>query len=157
MSAPPADEGSVQVTQEQVQEFAVMRQGISDISEKVQSLEMQRHEHSLVLKSIDGIPDDRRCFRLVGGVLVEKNVGVVRPEVQANAEQLKGVMETMAKKLKELELALVAFMQANNLTPKHEAALLNAARQLAEAGFEPATHKVAGSRDKAIEGGSVLA
>lgn len=42
-----------------------------------------------MLKTLEPLEEGRKCFRLVGGVLVEQNVGVVRPTVQGNMDNLK--------------------------------------------------------------------
>jgi prefoldin subunit 2 len=55
---------------------------------KVAELEVDRNEHLLVedtLKTMDG---DRRAFRLVGDVLVERNVAEVLPSVTKNKENV---------------------------------------------------------------------
>jgi len=44
-----------------------------------------------VLKTLEPLDAERKCFRLVGGVLVEQNVGLVRPVVQTNLDNLKVV------------------------------------------------------------------
>lgn len=38
----------------------------------------------LVLGAFDKVPEDRRCYRLVGGVLVERTVKDFRPVVEDN-------------------------------------------------------------------------
>lgn len=40
----------------------------------------------IVLNTLKGLEDDRRCYRLIGGVLVERTVAETRPEVQTNHE-----------------------------------------------------------------------
>ncbi len=51
----------------------------------------QASEHALVLKTLEPIAADRKCHRLIGGVLVEQNVGLVKPYVQDKSENLKKV------------------------------------------------------------------
>ena len=45
----------------------------------------------------------RRCFRLIGGVLVERTVGEVRPKIEENKTRLLQILNTLAEQLKELE------------------------------------------------------
>ena len=49
----------------------------------------QLQEHELVLKTLEPVEATRTCFRLIGGVLVERTVAEVRPAVAANAENLR--------------------------------------------------------------------
>ena len=48
-------------------------------------------EHESVLKALEGLDPERKCFRQVGGVLVERTVGEVVPAVKNNREQLEMV------------------------------------------------------------------
>ncbi|UKJ89724.1 hypothetical protein MACJ_002978 [Theileria orientalis] len=45
-------------------------------------------EHRLVLKNLDKIPDDRRCYRILGGIAVEKTVHEIKPDLNAHATKL---------------------------------------------------------------------
>ncbi len=58
---------------------------------------------------VDAIKDldpERKCFRQVGGVLVERKVKEVLPAVRGNKEQLDGVVGKIEEQLnvKEMEL-----------------------------------------------------
>ena len=44
-----------------------------------------------MLKTLEPMPGDRKCFRLIGGVLVQQTVAEVRPAVESNAQNLKKV------------------------------------------------------------------
>lgn len=43
---------------------------------------------------------DRKCFRLINGVLVERTVDDVKPALQTNAEGLKKVLDDLVKQYK---------------------------------------------------------
>ena len=45
-----------------------------------------------MLKTLEPVDDSRTCFRLIGGVLVERTVAEVRPAVKANSENLRLVI-----------------------------------------------------------------
>ena len=68
-------------------------------------IEMQ--EHLRVVKTLEPLPADRRAFRLIGGVLVEKTVGEVLPAVQQQQEQLNQLIlrltDTITEKEKDLK------------------------------------------------------
>ena len=42
----------------------------------------------LVIETLDKVDKDRRCFRLVGGVLVERKVGEVEPALIGNKDKV---------------------------------------------------------------------
>jgi hypothetical protein len=52
---------------------------------------MERNEHTLVLNAIQPLDASRKCFRLIGGVLVERTVGEVLPAVTRNKEGIEQV------------------------------------------------------------------
>ena len=48
-------------------------------------------EHQAVIKALEQLNPSRKCFRLVGEVLVERTVQEVLPAVKNNTEQLEMV------------------------------------------------------------------
>lgn len=43
---------------------------------------------------------DRKCFRLVGGVLVERTVKDVTPQLESQYEQIKALLQTLTSQYK---------------------------------------------------------
>ena len=56
---------------------------------KLEELQMDLNEHKLVIDTLVGVEPERRCFRLVGGVLVERKVGEVSPALQNNKDKVR--------------------------------------------------------------------
>lgn len=56
--------------------------------------------HRLVLETLDPLPGDRKCFRLINGVLVERTVRDVVPALQTNQEGLRKVLGDLVKQYK---------------------------------------------------------
>eukprot|EP00922_Rhytidocystis_sp_ex-Travisia-forbesii_P072331 GHVS01107848.1.p1 GENE.GHVS01107848.1~~GHVS01107848.1.p1 ORF type:complete len:151 (+),score=32.23 GHVS01107848.1:971-1423(+) len=48
---------------------------------KIQEMHSERAEYRLVLDACEQVPPERRCFRMVGGVLVERTAGEVKPVI----------------------------------------------------------------------------
>lgn len=57
--------------------------------------------YRLVLETLDPAPKDRKCFRLINGILVERTVADVIPALKTNAEGLKSVLEGLVKEYKK--------------------------------------------------------
>ena len=55
------------------------------------------YRYRLVLETLKPLPGDRKCFRMVNGVLVERSVGDVLPALQTNSDGLKKVLEDLLK------------------------------------------------------------
>jgi prefoldin subunit 2 len=71
--------------------------------------------HSLVLETLTPLPKDRKCFRLVNGVLLEKTVGEVVPDLTTQKEGLAKVLETLVKDYKKKEGELEQWKKTNNI------------------------------------------
>lgn len=60
----------------------------------------------IVIETLRGVEASRKCFRMVGGVLCERTVGEVLPELQNNCEQLplavRALEEQLARKGQEI-------------------------------------------------------
>ncbi|XP_042021724.1 probable prefoldin subunit 2 [Salvia splendens] len=86
--------------------YASMRNEINQIYSKITELEMEVSEHSLVVNAIKPLDPSRRCYRMIGGVLVERTIREVLPAVQRNKEGLEEVIarlnEASEKKKKDL-------------------------------------------------------
>lgn len=62
-----------------------------NLSGKTIELQSELAEHDLVVRTLEPLDAGRKCFRLVGDVLVERTVGEVLPAVQKNRDNLKTV------------------------------------------------------------------
>lgn len=50
-----------------------------------------------MLETLEPLPSDRKCFRMINGVLVERTVQDVLPQLQTNADGLKEVLDSLLK------------------------------------------------------------
>eukprot|EP01041_Mallomonas_annulata_P000186 gene186-320_t len=75
-----------------------------NLTAKISELNMSREEHKLVVETLSTLNDDRKAFRLVGGVLVERTVGEILPIVSQNYEGIKQLIETLDDNLKKKDL-----------------------------------------------------
>jgi hypothetical protein len=54
----------------------------------------------LVLETLEPLPGDRKCFRMINGVLAERTVKDVIPALRTTAEGLKKVLDDLVKQYK---------------------------------------------------------
>ena len=66
---------------EVINRYRILQNEVQMLSSKSTELDQDRQEHELVLEALNGADDGRKCFRFMGGVLVERTVGEVRPAV----------------------------------------------------------------------------
>lgn len=53
----------------------------------------------IVIETLRGVEESRKCFRMVGGVLVERTVAEILPELLNNCEQLPRAMRALEEQL----------------------------------------------------------
>ncbi|KAK9289110.1 hypothetical protein L1049_017583 [Liquidambar formosana] len=86
--------------------YGAMRTELNQVYSKITELEMEVSEHSLVIGAIQPLDPSRRCYRMIGGVLVERTIKEVLPAVQRNKEGLEEVIarlnEALEKKKREI-------------------------------------------------------
>ncbi|KAJ3298085.1 hypothetical protein HK104_011198 [Borealophlyctis nickersoniae] len=101
--------------QEIVATVNAFKQEMTQIAQKLGELEMEKEEHQLVIDTITPLSKDRKCFRLVGGVLVERTVGDVLPAVTSNTEGIQTIMKQLAARHKQKETELEAYQKKWNV------------------------------------------
>merc|ERR1712021_235395 len=85
------------------------------MANKLSELQMDLNEHKLVIETLDKVDKDRRCFRLVGGVLVERKVGEVEPALIGNSSKLTKLIETLEKQLTEKGGEINGYIEKHNI------------------------------------------
>jgi chaperonin cofactor prefoldin len=68
-------------------------------------------QHQLVMEALQKLDKDRKCFRLVGDVLVERTVGETVPAVLKNRDNLKSTIESFQKQLEIQKKELAEFQE----------------------------------------------
>ncbi|XP_065343787.1 prefoldin subunit 2 [Cloeon dipterum] len=68
--------------------FNALRNEQRRLALKISEMEVDQNEHKIVVDALGKIEDDRKCFRLINGVLVERTVKEVRPQLLQSLEQL---------------------------------------------------------------------
>jgi prefoldin subunit 2 len=108
--APALKEAELTTEQEIVDEFNAKRRDQSAIMARIAEFEADAHEHNLVLEALKGLEPERRCHRLVGGALIERTVGEVRPEVEQALKNYQDALGMMNAQLLAKEKELETFM-----------------------------------------------
>ena len=81
--------------------YGNMRTEMNQLYTKITELEMEVSEHSLVIGAIEPLDPTRRCYRMIGGVLVERTIKEVLPAVHRNKEGLEEVIACMKETLEK--------------------------------------------------------
>ncbi|KAN0031085.1 hypothetical protein ACTA71_004057 [Dictyostelium dimigraforme] len=62
---------------------------------KISELESDLGEYGLVISAIQNLEPGRKCFRMIGGVLVERTVGEVLPQISQTRDGIKEVVKKL--------------------------------------------------------------
>lgn len=81
---------------------------------------MERKEHELVIEALKEVETDRKCFRMVGKVLVERTVKEVLPALQTNHDQLGNLVKSLSIQLENKGKELNAYREKYNIRVKGE-------------------------------------
>ncbi|OQR88719.1 prefoldin subunit 2 [Thraustotheca clavata] len=101
--------------QQVVAQYKGMRTEIRQLAEKLAELELELNEHQRVAETLKSLEGNRRAFRMVGGVLVERTVAEVVPAVVSNGEGIQKVMGQVEELLKQKEAAANAWQTKYNI------------------------------------------
>lgn len=88
---------------------------LQQLAQKIGDVEQEAEEHKLVLDTLEPLPGDRKCFRMINGVLVERTVQDVIPALRTNAEGLKKVLDDLVKQYKIKQEDLEKWKKKNNI------------------------------------------
>uniref|UniRef100_D8PS76 Prefoldin beta-like protein n=1 Tax=Schizophyllum commune (strain H4-8 / FGSC 9210) TaxID=578458 RepID=D8PS76_SCHCM len=106
--------------QEIQQNYTRMQNELQSIAQKIGELETEADEHALVLNSLtDTLAEepDRKCFRLIGGVLVERTVKDVVPALKLNHDNVRSPIKTLAEQYKTKEQTFDSFKRDYGIRP----------------------------------------
>lgn len=67
---------------------------------KINELSGERDSHRLVIENLSKLEPERKAFRLIGGVLVQRTVGEILPIVETNYEGIKELISKLEENLK---------------------------------------------------------
>ncbi|KAL2113329.1 hypothetical protein VUR80DRAFT_4381 [Thermomyces stellatus] len=111
-----ASQGAAPKKQQDLQsQYNNFKNSLQQIAQKIGEIEQESEEHKLVLDTLAPLDGKRKCFRLINGVLVERTVEDVVPNLKTNAEGLKKVLEDLVKTYKAKEAELEDWKKKNNI------------------------------------------
>lgn len=75
------------------------------IISKIAELDSEHTEHNLVISTLEPLPPERRCFRMIGEVLVERNNAEVLQAVIQNRDNVRAAPFLLARVCRVLPLS----------------------------------------------------
>ncbi|KAK6589475.1 hypothetical protein RS030_203153 [Cryptosporidium xiaoi] len=84
------------------------------LNNKISELTQDSKEHGLVLNAFEKVEPERRCFRVVGGVMVERNVKTVKPALEKEKAALDSAIVELEKQYDATEGELKSLIESLN-------------------------------------------
>ncbi|XP_063243133.1 prefoldin subunit 2 [Bacillus rossius redtenbacheri] len=107
--------GKTKSNEEILEGFQTLRAEQRHMVNKLSEMEMELLEHKMVIESLKTIEESRKCFRMIGGVLCERTVKDVLPNLISNSEQLAKYVDTLTEQLKKKGLELNEYKEKFNI------------------------------------------
>mmetsp|Transcript_33046 Transcript_33046/g.69549 ORF Transcript_33046/g.69549 Transcript_33046/m.69549 type:complete len:127 (-) Transcript_33046:286-666(-) len=111
--------------QEVLGTYRQMQSEMQGLVQNLTKMEMERNEHRLVEETLTPLDPDRRAFRLVGGVLVERTVREVLPTVKEHRGNLDIFVQNLKEKLDSKQKEAAAWKAKYNIKTQEEAEAAN--------------------------------
>lgn len=75
------------------------KQTLESLQTKIIELGHDRDEHDIVIKTLEKTENDRKCYRMIGGVLVESDVATTKPVLITKRQNLDDTINKMKSEL----------------------------------------------------------
>ncbi|KAF7458137.1 Prefoldin subunit 2 [Cryptosporidium felis] len=84
------------------------------LNSKISELSQDSKEHGLVLNAFEKVEPERRCFRVIGGVMVERTVRTVKPALEKEKAALDSAISELEKQYDATEKELKSLIDSLN-------------------------------------------
>ncbi|KAI8475086.1 MAG: Prefoldin subunit-domain-containing protein [Monoraphidium minutum] len=124
--------------------FQEMRQQLAETSSKIGDLEAEAMEHELVIKTLKPMEKDRKCYRMVGDVLVQRSVAETLPAVERNKAGLDSIIVKLKEQVEKQSAAIQEYQDKYKIRIQGQDSGAAAAGGGAQIGGKPAGSAGAG-------------
>ncbi|KAI9828629.1 MAG: hypothetical protein M1832_001732 [Thelocarpon impressellum] len=110
-----AQQVSAKRQQELQFQYSNYKNNLQQIAQKIGDVEQETEEHKLVLETLEPLPAERKCFRMINGVLVERTVADVVPALKTNSDGLRKVLDDLLKQYRGRQDEMEKWKKKNNI------------------------------------------
>jgi prefoldin subunit 2 len=87
--------------QKVVMKYRQLHSEYTGLVQKIVEIEDEKKEHVLVMETIGELEDDRKCYRLVNGILIEKNKIDLVPDIKFQVEKMEDAVKQLTEVLRK--------------------------------------------------------
>ncbi|XP_060654723.1 probable prefoldin subunit 2 [Drosophila nasuta] len=110
-----------QISQEKiVARFQQLRNEQRNLANSLNTLEMDLREHKTVIETLNSADPERKCFRLIGGVLCERTVKDVLPQLVENKDFMAKTITMVTEELSKKGSEINKFKEEHNIKIRGE-------------------------------------
>ncbi|KAL9902588.1 probable prefoldin subunit 2 [Glossina fuscipes] len=103
-----------------VDEFQQLRNEQRNLINNLNTLEMDLKEHKTVIDTLKTVDPDRKCFRLIGGVLCERTVRAVLPQLIENKDFIEKTITKVTEDLTKKGQQINKYKEEHNIKIRGE-------------------------------------
>nr|NP_001261696.1 prefoldin 2, isoform B [Drosophila melanogaster]NP_729659.1 prefoldin 2, isoform A [Drosophila melanogaster]Q9VTE5.1 RecName: Full=Probable prefoldin subunit 2 [Drosophila melanogaster]AOQ13567.1 l(3)01239-PA [synthetic construct]AAF50107.1 prefoldin 2, isoform A [Drosophila melanogaster]ACT88146.1 LD39331p [Drosophila melanogaster]AGB94390.1 prefoldin 2, isoform B [Drosophila melanogaster] len=103
-----------------VAQFQQLRNEQRNLVNSLNTLEMDLREHKTVIETLEAADPERKCFRQIGGVLCERTVKEVLPQLVENKDFIAKTIQMVTNDLSKKGSELNKFKEEHNIKIRGE-------------------------------------
>jgi len=108
-----------------IAEFQTLRNEQRNLANNLHTLESDLKEHKTVIDTLKTVEEDRKCFRLIGGVLCARTVKDVLPQLSKNKEHLEKLITIGTEQLTNKGVEINKFKEEHNIKIKGQETIVD--------------------------------
>lgn len=101
--------------EKKIAKFHYLRNEQRTLANKLTSMEMDLKEHNTVIETLKLVEEDRKCFRLIGGVLCERTVKEVLPQLIEHKQFLQRAIDIATAQLTQKGIEVNKYKEEHNI------------------------------------------
>ncbi|KKY32932.1 putative prefoldin subunit [Diaporthe ampelina] len=96
-------------------QYSTYKNTLQQLAQKIGDVDQEKEEHKAVLETLEPLSGDRKCFRMINGVLAERTVKDVVPALKTNLEGLEKVLTELTEQYNTKTTEMEKWKKKNNV------------------------------------------
>lgn len=97
------------------QKLSLLNNELGQLQDKEVQFQVDLQQHQRVLETIKEYDPNRKCYRLVGEVLIQSTVAETRPLLEQQESNLKELVKTYHQKVEQKQKEIQKFQEDNHI------------------------------------------
>ena len=97
------------------QKLSIMNNELNQLQDREVQFQVDLQQHQRVLETIKSYDPNRKCYRLVGEILVQSTIAETKPLLENQEANLKELVKTYHQKVEAKEQEIIQFQKDNHI------------------------------------------